>query len=91
MANQTTGPVWVIDTQSATVITAPGGAKITEVAWVGATAVSHTATLKDRNGAIIFYSCAPTVAAIDRAYPNVPCTGIVPSQIDSGRLLITWG
>lgn len=90
MANQTGGPVWILDTQSTTAISTPAGAKITEIRWVGATAASHTVRLTDRNNCILFWGCAQAVASENRSTPNITCNGIIPVQIDSGRVCITF-
>jgi hypothetical protein len=64
---------------------------VTEIDWIDATAVDHSAIIKDWAGNIKFEAEADADDFTDRAYPNEWFDGIRIDTLSSGRLLIHVG
>lgn len=90
MANDLTTNPWVIDTASASVLSSML-MRVKTVRWVGATTAGHKATIKDRNGKVMWDSVAAGANYVESELIEdiTSWDGIAVTALDSGKLYIT--
>jgi L-asparaginase/Glu-tRNA(Gln) amidotransferase subunit D len=86
MANDTTGPVWVLDT-AATVST--GVIRVERIAWKNATTLNHTAKVTDLDGKVIFedFASGATYNTSEPIHREVK--GFIVETLGSGKLYVS--
>ena len=88
MANSLIGPVWSVDTASATALTRLT-VRLHGVRWVSKTATAgDDATIKDLNGNVIWKSVASGTNYREADSPRRVCSGLVVDELDSGTLYL---
>jgi hypothetical protein len=86
VANDTTGPIWVIDTAGAI---ATGVVRIERIAWKNATTLNHTAKVVDGYGKTIWEDFA-SGATYNVSEPiGREVDGLTVSTLQSGKLYIS--
>lgn len=94
MANDLTNNPWVIDTASATALTAMR-ARVTTIRWVGATDAGHTAVITNAAGKVIWAGNAGSADHSEDAQTpgyrtrGLDTAGLVVPTLGSGKLYIT--
>lgn len=88
MANNTTGPIWVLDTPGTITV---DDVRIERIAWKNATTVNHTAKVTDVSGNTIWedFAAGATYSTSEPVFREV--TGLVVEALDSGKLYISIG
>ena len=86
MANEITGPIWVLDTAgeiSTRVI------RIERIAWKNATTANHTVKVTDTSGNTIWedFAAGATYNTSEPVHREV--TGLIVQTLDSGKLYIS--
>ena len=86
MADDLTGPIWVVDT---TGTKASGVLRIERIAWKNATTLNHTCKIVDGSGKTVFEDFA-SGATYNTSEPiGREVTGLAVSTLDSGKLYIS--
>lgn len=88
MANDLNGPVWTVDTASATAITR-NTVRLSGVSWVSKSATAgDDVTITDLNGRNVWVSVASGSNYRERDAPMRVCAGLVVTVLDSGTLYL---
>jgi hypothetical protein len=86
MANNLTGPVWVLDTVgtiSAAVL------RIERIAWKNATTLNHTVKVTDLAGGVIFEDFAAGVTYNVSEPIHREVNGLIVEALESGKLYVS--
>lgn len=95
MANDLTTNPWVIDTASATALTAER-MRIVSIRWVGATDAGHTAVLTNAAGKVVWAGNAGSADHSEESHPagyrreGFNTVGLVAPTLGSGKLYIEY-
>lgn len=87
MANDITGPVWVIDT-AATIVAKGTMLRIKGIAWVNGGAQNDSVVVTDGNGKLIWKSVATGANYTDRDAPSITVNGLIFTTLSSGQVFI---
>lgn len=91
MANDLTGPIWKVDTASATPLYS-NICRVRGIRWVSKTAVAgDDAEIQDVNGKTIWASVASGANYVESDASSRLSNGLVVPVLDSGYLLLEMG
>lgn len=86
MANDLTGPIWVLDTIGAVTT---DEVRVERIAWKNGTTAGHTAKVTDAAGGMVFedFAAGATYVVSEPIYRAL--TGLTVEALDSGKLYVT--
>ena len=90
MANDISGPTWVLDT-TGTIIPSTRSVKVKSLRWLGATTAGHTCIIKDGGGRLRWKSIASGNNFLDVDAPGFTLQGFVLDTLASGELHVEVG